>query len=352
MATSGTVSTTVFNTRRVIDRAFGRCKVGPQQITSERIEIAKDLLFLALAGLVNRGVLLWAIDKQIVPLYEGQAQVDLPVGTVDSLNASYRELSRLTGTYATSAGGTIANVNDDDFTTLLTQTAADGNVSADFTTATQVTTVGVLPGTTATWSLVFERSADAVTWTTVLAVGSAAYVSGTWAWYDLDGALAARYFRVRETGGGTLSLRELFLGNTPAETPLGRLNQDDYTALPNKTFGGRPLQFWMNRLADQPTVHLWPVTDAAHRYGQLVVWRQRYVQDVGTLAQQIEVPQRWYPYVVARLAADLAGELPEVDDAKEVKLISVAERAWSEAQNEERDASPMMLTPQINVYTR
>ena len=55
MPTSGTVSTTVFNTRRVIDRAFGRCKLPPQGVTPELIETARDNLFLILSSLVNLG---------------------------------------------------------------------------------------------------------------------------------------------------------------------------------------------------------------------------------------------------------------------------------------------------------
>ena len=53
MATSGTVSTTQFTTRQVIDHAYRRCRLGAQQITSEMIDIANDQLYLILSNLAK-----------------------------------------------------------------------------------------------------------------------------------------------------------------------------------------------------------------------------------------------------------------------------------------------------------
>jgi len=105
--TSGSVSLTVFETRRVIDRAFGRCKIPPQQITPEYIDTANDLLYLFLSTLSSKGLALWAVQKVILPLYESIQSVPCPLGTVDVLNANLRTSTRLTGIY-TASGGTAA----------------------------------------------------------------------------------------------------------------------------------------------------------------------------------------------------------------------------------------------------
>ena len=338
----------------MIERAFGRCKIGPEKIGAEYADIAQQNLYLLLSALANKGIPLWCIDKVILPLYQGQALVTLPLGSNKIMNSSYRSLTRVTGTNTSSAGGTVANAFDDDFATALTQTSALGNVQVLFASDTLVTTVGYLPNATTTLSLSFQRSSDGTTWTTVLAPGSTSYVAGTWVWYDLDGGIADDYFRVLSLSG-TIDVREIFLGNTPSEVPLGILNQDDYTALPNKTFEGRPLQFFFNRLRGSsdalPTMYVWPVTNLANRYGQLVVWRQRYIQDVGTLAQDLDIPQRWLDAIIWQLAANLAGEVPEVDAGRESIVVTRAEVAWREAQMEEHDDSPLLLTPMIRVYT-
>src|SRR5688572_17520457 len=104
MATSGTVSTTVFTTRKVIDHAFRRCKLAPQQISAEYIDTAKDLLWLFLSTLASKGITLWTVQKEIIPIYGYVQDVPLPVGTVDLLDANLRNIDRPTGTYDSSEG--------------------------------------------------------------------------------------------------------------------------------------------------------------------------------------------------------------------------------------------------------
>lgn len=328
MAFSQTVSQTVFDTRRVIDHAIRRCKIPAQQITSEHIDIAKDQLFLVLSDLSNKGVQLWCIDKVLAPLYEGEGDVTCSLGVVDILNSSLRSLTEVTGT------------NTD------TATAR----SIDFTDDTFVTTVGIL-WSAASQALIFERSDDGATWTTIQSEAPSA-VAGEWTWYDLSSSIATRYFRISVTAG-TLSFTTIFTGNNPTEIPLARLNRDQYTNLPNKAFqSSRPLQFWFDRTSRYPIMHMWPVPNASAITSQLVLWVQRHIMDVGTLTQEIEVPQRWYKAIVTMLAKEMAREIAEVD----VKLIPMLDADAAAdlyaAQMEERDNSPIMIAPNISPYTR
>lgn len=164
--------------------------------------------------------------------------------------------------------------------------------------------------------------------------------------------MAARYFRILATSG-TLGFSRIYLGNMPTEIPLARINRDDYTNLPNKSFqSNRPLQYWFDRQVNQPIMHLWPVpNDEAETY-QITLWRQRYIMDVGTLTQEVEIPQRWYEAIVSLLAARLALETLEVDPQLIPMLDAKADKALMIAQMEERDNSPMMIQPNISPYTR
>ncbi len=328
MAFSGTVSQTVFDTRKVIENAARRCKMPPQLLTAEHVEIANDQLYLLLSELANRGIQLWCIEKSIYPLYDGVGQIALESSTVDVLNSNLRQLQRVTGT---------------DTTVVAAQTT-------EFDSATMVATVGI-KWSAASAPLAFERSDDGVVWDVVDAVTPVA-VAGEWTWFDLPSAVAALFFRVRATSG-TLDFETIYLGNTPTEIPLARLNRDDYTNLPNKQFQSiRPLQFWYDRQIPQPIMRLWPVPNAAAEAFQVVVWRQRYIMDVGTMTQEIEVPQRWYEAIVAMLAARLAAEYVEVPADMIPMLDGKAERSLYIAQMEERDDSPVNILPNIGMYTK
>lgn len=352
MATSGTVSKTVFNTGRVIDHAYRRCRVPPETVSSEMLQIAQDNLYLLFSMLPNMGITLWTIEKHILPLYVGQASVTLPVGTIDVQNYNYRTISRYTGATTSSSGGVSDYASDNDIETSCAQTSPNGSITTDIFQPIFISTLGVNMKAAGTYTLTFSYSNDLVTWTPVLSPGAVSYAAGDWKWYDLDPQINAQYWRVAETGGATLNVAEFVVAGNPSEIPFARLNQDDYTNLPNKAFQGRPLQFWLDRKVKQPVMRLWPVPNAAATYAQCVVWVERYIQDVGSLTQEIEVPQRWYDAVVYQLALKLAVETPQVDPSMIGLLTPLADKALALAQMEERDNSPIRWTPNISPYTR
>lgn len=360
MTVSGTVSTTVFKTRKVIDHAYRRCRILPQSITSEMIETAKDNLYLQLSSLGSQGVPLWCIEKEILPIYVGQAVITPSRGTMDILNSNYRWMYRQNGIVQYSApGGITSYAFDGDLDTSCAQTGPNGSLTIvyngdplDPQSPVQVSTVGVMMAVTGSFDLVFEWSNDGVTWTTAYAPGPTDYVAGRWHWYDIDGQLPVNFYRMRETGGNTLNVVEFYAGNNPTEIPLARMNRDDWTNLPNKTFQGKPLQYWFDRQRDYPTMNLWPVTDPTSMFGQIVIWKQRYIMDVGTLTEELDIPQRWYETVVWQLAWRLAMEMPEFDMNLLGLIKGTADEALKVAQDEERDNSPIYFAPNISPYTR
>lgn len=330
MAFSGTVSQTIFTTRKVMDAAFRRCKMPVQTVTSEHIETANSCLYLMLSDLVNKGVPLWTVETLIMPLYEGNPQIKLPVGVVDVLNLNLRQVSIPDGT---------AYVTADTFTKEYGEPWEEG---------VPISTVGIK------WSgpsdnLIFERSTDGVDWTEV---GTAEPVaaSGEWTWFDIAVPIVAKFFRVTATGG-VLDYRHVIFALNPSETTVARLNRDSWVTLPNKTSQGRPLQYWFDRQVREQVVHLWPVPSLQFELYQMVFLLRRYIMDVGDMAQEIEVPQRWYEAIVAMLASKLASELVEVDPSLIPTLDAKAEKALYDAQQEERDNSPINWVPGVGVYT-
>jgi hypothetical protein len=330
VAVSGTVSTTVFNTRKVVDHAYRRCRIPPEGISSEQISFALDTLYLILSMLANRGLQLWCIESYLMPLYQAQGLITLPNGVVDILNTNLRTVEVLNST--------------------TTNTTTSTTYQTNFPTATQVTTVGI-EWSGASTSYALETSTDGATWTTLETEANPNATAGTVTWSDIQGSLATLYFRVRATTG-TLNQAQVILANTPNEIPMARLNRDDYVNLPNKAFQGRPLQFWVDRLLNAPVLYLWPVPSPQFVTAQVVVWVKRYIMDVGTMTQEIEIPQRWYDAIVYVLASRLAEETPSVDPQMIAILDQKAQRSLLEAENEERDNSPIYLTPNIAVYTR
>jgi hypothetical protein len=357
---SGTISQTQFPVRKILDHAFRRCRVPVQLVTSEHLQTATDVLYLLMSELVNRGIPLWAIEKQILPMYEGSTQVETPTGTVDVLNLNIRQLMRLTGT-TTASEGTADNATDSDVTTACTQTTPGGNIKIEFASETSISNLGILPNATGTWNIAVQTSPDDVTYTTVYSSTTFAAVTGEWQWIDLYDVATTQagtalsdvlFVRLLATAPTILNVSEFVVANSPSEIPMARINRDDYQSLPGKTFQGRPVQYWLDLQRDVPIIRLWPAVQLQYTFFQLVLTRKRYLMDVGTLPDTLDFPQRWYEAVVAELASRLAMEIQEVDPGLVPILAGAADRAMAVAWNGEGDSSPVKFVVNLSPYTK
>ena len=357
MAYSGTVGTTVINVQTMIDHGARRCGKLAEELTSEQIISARESLFFALSALANKGINYWAINKKVFGLKADQYIYKMPVGCVDVLNVLYRTMNRPTGDYATSAGGTVAFAADSDINTYCQQTAPNGNISVFYGTNNPVYagSIGILPyvagGGSATWSIIFEYSVDGTTWLTLEDLGQIAVTDNEWIWTDVDPGQNVEYYRIRAYNGTTLALREWYVGNNARLIQMARLNRDDYTNLPNQNFtANQPYQFWFDRTIPQPTMYLWPVP--SDPFIQMTVWYSRQIMDVGALTDELEVPQRWYEATIFMLAHRMALEMPNVAPDRIGYLEKMSEQYIYEAEQEERDKSPIYFAPNISYYTR
>lgn len=326
MAFSGTISGTTFNALKVVDHAFRRCRLTAQQISSEMQDYALDSLYLMLSEMANIKAPSWCIEKVILPFYENQPIVPLPLGTVDILNLNYRTIQTLSGTVTTTST----------------------SYKVQFSSATTVNTVGI-KWSAASVPVTFSVSSDNVTWTTV-GSSSDAVVAGKITWTDIDAAMPYLYFRITSTA--TLSYSAITLGNTPSEVPFGELNRDSYVQQNNQVFQGRPVTYWFQRDIPIPVVHLWPVPNSASEQAQCILWRHRQIMDTENLQQEVEVPQRWLEAIVNGLAARVAAETPQVD----ANLIPVLEQraamSLQSAWDGDNDGSPTFINPGIGCYTK
>ena len=357
MAYSGTVGQTVISVQTLIDHGARRCGKLAEELTSEQLLSAKQSLFFLLSHLANKGINYWCINKKVFGLKADQYIYTMPLGCIDVLNVLYRTMNRPTGSYTSSAGGTVALAYDNDVDTYCQQTSANGNISVNYGTDNPIYagSIGFLPyisgGGSATWSIILEYSVDGTTWNTLDDLGAISVTDNQWVWTDIDPGQSVQYYRIRAYSGTTLALREFYVGNNARLIQMSRLNRDDYTNLPNQNFtANQPYQFWFDRTIPQPTMYLWPVP--SDPFIQMTVWYSRQIMDVGTLSGELEIPQRWYEAVLFMLSHRMALELPQVAADRIGYLEKQAEKYLFEAEQEERDKSPIYWAPNISVYTR
>jgi hypothetical protein len=363
MAYSGTTGTTVISVQDVIDHAARRCGKLAEEVTSEQQIAARQSLYFFLSSLINIGIQYWAINKKVFGLNANQYIYPLPLGGVDVLNALYRTINRptpnATGGYTSSTAttGNLANVFDNDIDTFTIQNSANGNFEINYgdDNSLYAGSIGFMPyiagGGSAVWNFIYEFSTDGATWSTLYDFPNQTVKDKEWIWTDIDPGQNVQYYRVRAYSGTILALREWYVGNNTTEVMMSRLNRDDYTNLPNKNFtANQPFQFWFDRNIPQPNIYLWPTP--SDPFVQMTVWYSRQIMDVGDLSGELEIPQRWYEAIVMNLAHRLSLELPLVPMDRIMYLEKMAAQYLNEAEQEERDKSPIYWAPNISVYTK
>ena len=76
------------------------------------------------------------------------------------------------------------------------------------------------------------------------------------------------------------------------------------------------------------------------------------MEDVGSLTNELYVPDRWIASVQATLSHKLSLQVPGVELTRIQYLEQQAEKLFMQASNEERDKSPIYFQPNISYYTR
>lgn len=164
--------------------------------------------------------------------------------------------------------------------------------------------------------------------------GSIPLVQGT-ATYNLPDYTVDLLEHVIRTGAGSVS--------TQADLTITRISVSTYSTIPNKLTQARPIQVYINRQEDIPTVTLWPIPDGSQSYS-FVYWRLRRIQDAGNGVNTMDVPFRFLPCLVAGLSYYLSMKIPGAIERMQV-LKAQYDEAWALAADEDRDKAAVRFVP-------
>jgi hypothetical protein len=351
MAYSGTTNQTTVNVDQLISYAFRDAGKQSEEITPEYVGAAKQALFYNLMNMSNRGVNLWMLENYLCGALTAQQQLIMPPGTIDVRESNWVYIiNSAASEYLPTNNVEAPNAFDQNLNTTSTSLVGENYLGLQYQQAQPVFYVGWNSAGDSTYNLAYEVSNDNITWKTVQQFPETTLQDREWVYFNIATTPNYLYYRLRETVATTFSVRQIVFSTSQQVIPLARLNRDDYWNLPNKQFPSvRSLQYWFDRTID-PSMYLWPVPNNDFQMFQLII--EKEIQDVGTLTDQIYVPNRWIASVQATLSHKLALQLPGVDMGRITYLEAQAAKLELDAANEERDKSPIYFQPNISYYTR
>ncbi len=340
MSTSGTYNFSSLENNDILIDAFERIGVLPDQITAQMIQSATRSLNLLLSEWINRGPNLWTMKEEILNLLPNQATYAMPIATSAIMEATIRTSRRpLGGTAFSSAGGIAQNAFSNNPALACTQTAPNGYISYYYgaNVSYGVAMVGIQSFVTNTYSLVAEYSYDNTTWFNSITMPTQVYTAGQIIWFVPIIPTLAPYYRIRETGGATLNIQELYFNTTLNDIPITAISRSEWVSYPNKSQTGRPTSFYFNRQIN-PTVTLWPVP--AGNYYTMYYTRTEEMQDAGSLINMPEIPQRFFEAMSAGLAWRLS---TKYTPDKEELLKKQYDDAFNLAAREDIERVPLRI---------
>ena len=355
MAYSGTTGNTTINVDQLISYAFRDAGKTAEEMTPEYVDAAKQALFYNLQNLSNLGVNLWLLENQLYGAVTAQQQLVLPKTVIDVREANWVYIiNSAASEYLPTDNPDSPTVFGQDIDLVSTSTLSKNWFGLKYQASQPVFYVGfngyAAGGGTTTYNFAYEVSNDGVTWTTIQQFPATTLSDREWAYFNISTTPSYLYYRLRETVATTFSIRQIVFSTSQQVIPLSRLNRDDYWNLPNNQFPSvRSLQYWFDRQIE-PSMYLWPVPNNDFQMFQLIVEKQ--MEDVGTLTNQIYVPDRWINSVQKQLSHSMSLQLPGVDLQRITYLEAQAEKAFMQASQEDRDKSPIYFQPNISYYTR
>ena len=134
------------------------------------------------------------------------------------------------------------------------------------------------------------------------------------------------------------------------EWPLVRLSYAEYDAIPEKSLGGQPTQYYLDRQRDTYTLYVYPTPDLGTY--RIAYRKIRKPADTTVMATDVDAPARWFPALVSGLAYHIALERPDMDIAKRAELKAQWEQDYAEAAAEDKEMANIRVRPNLSCYSR
>ena len=343
MSTSGTFTFQSPQSEQIITEAYERVSTDFTKVadllTQQKIDSAQRSINFILSSWVNRGLILWTVKSEMLALYANQNTYPLPTATSDVLEVTVRTSNRNLGGTAFASSGVAQNAFDNNPATSCTQNAPNGNIGYNWGMAQYpIAMVGVQSNSNTTYTLVFEYSLDNINWISVGAPPAQSFSQGIILWFIIPVPTLGNLFRIRETGGATLNIQELYFNTSLNDTVITRASRAEYISYPQKNQIGRPSNFYVDRQMN-PTIALWPTPSTL--YNNLFYTRIVMPQDIGAMTNTPAISARFLEALTSALAYKLGVKENKLDKLEALKRD--ADEEYRLAYEEDRERVPLRV---------
>lgn len=350
LPTSGTFNFQSIQIELIIREAFERIGISGEFVEPVKLESAKRSIDLIFLEWMNKSVNLWTIEKTYLSLSQQKNPYEVEPNVSNIIQANLRTSTRqITSTgVAESSSGIAANAFDGNPFNYCTQDAPNGYISYIYGEGDykQINFIGITSATDQEYTLTVDAGSDQPG---VIGfsyeIPKQRYPAGDTVWIDIPRAINAKIYRIRETGGATLNIEEIYLNNNVQDFPITNVSRSEYYTYPNKYLASRPSVYYFDRQIS-PFLYLWPVPTVD--YNCLQYSYKKMIEDTGSLyTNTVQIPSRFYPALIWGVSWQLALKFnPQIAQM----LKSEYEQSFEIATREDSESTPVSITCDLNSY--
>jgi hypothetical protein len=310
MSTSG-ASTFNLDLNNIVEEAFERC--GLELRTGYDLKTARRSMNLLSMEWANRGINLWTVEQQVIPLVTGQPIYPLPVDTVDILDAVIRTNN---GSTSNQIDINISRIAEPTYMSIPNKLTTGRPIQMYVNRQT-----GMSNATSVTLNGTINSTDTAITLSSTANLASVGFI---------------------KIDNETISYSNIS-GNQLINCYRG---QNNTTAAAHTTGASITVQ-------NLPCVNLWPTPNPPGSQYTFVYYRLRRMQDAGSGGSfEQDVPFRFIPCMIAGLAYQIAMKKPEVPPDRIMMLKQDYEQQFQLAADEDRDKASVRFVPRNMFYYR
>lgn len=360
---SGTYNFQSISVETIIIEAFEQVGFPRYMLEPEKLQSALRSLNLIMTEWMNQGVNLWTLQLDYLSLTAGQNFYELPnyISNITQINT--RQFARQLNGTADSSSGDADNAFDGNLYTSCQQDAPNGYISyeysADGSTTQLITFIGITSADNLEYTLEvlgttppFDPApAQDIT---IMRIPKQLYPQGITKWFDITGITnqPLSSISIRETGGATLNIAELYFTNNTTDIAMSNISRDEYLTFPMKNIMSRPSSFYVDRQYVNPTLRVFPAPSSS--YPVLQYSYKTMLQDAVKYTDSIEIPSRFYAPMVAALAQKLAIKAQGLGITIGPEKLSIlqmeADKLFSLASREDSESIPMGFDLDLSKY--
>jgi len=323
-ATSGSYSFDSIKGELIIRKAYELIGMPLSLVTAEQYDSALKIVNFILSDWTNSNVNLWTLKLNPVFLTPGQASYTLPsnIQKVFQVFLRCNVRQNFGGTPGNDGYGGIASYAfDGNLLTRCSQTQQNGSISYDYGEGVtkQISIIGIQSYVSnRPYSLILEASQDMINWFTAFTAPPLyPYKAHVISWFYVPDPIYARGYRIRETGGYTLDIEELYFNSIGQDTTMSEISRYEYLSYPNKSQIGRPTIYYVDYLRT-PSLYIWQT--ASVMYNLIMYSGQSSIETLENYTESIDIPPYFYTPLIYGLASMLAAQYaPEKEEGLKMR---------------------------------